>query len=153
MSSWTFTFRLERQPQRSLKLPGQPRLAGHSAESGAGDGSIRVAEIRMIENIVAFKPRLQPQAVANNESLHQRNVPVGLTVAAHSRQGLRKDPDIIRGLLRRGGHKAGGCVEPPVNGPLIAGQGDIVEIAQKNDIPEAQRRAALIREDAVDLPA
>ena len=44
-------------------------------------------------------------------------------------------------------------IEPPVGGPLAAGERNVVQVAVENDVAEAERRAALISEDIVHLPA
>src|SRR5262249_39983647 len=60
--------------------------------------------------------------------------------------------DVARELLRRCGDETSGGVEPLVGRPLIARQRNVLQVAKEDDVAEALRRTALVREDRVDLP-
>src|SRR5215510_8225337 len=89
----------ESDPDCSLELSRESGLAGHGAESRTGDRSVRIAEVRMVHDVVALKAEFQIDSLPEFEVLDERSIPVCLPIAADSGQGLWEGADVARKLL------------------------------------------------------
>src|SRR5260370_37776092 len=106
----------------------------------------------MVQRVIAFRAEFHARALRYWKLLGERNIPYGLAVASHARQEFWKGADVVGPLLLGVGHKPGRRIEPPRDRPLVAGQSDVLDIAEENRVAKSQSLSALVRHDGVQLP-
>src|SRR6185369_9350339 len=103
----------EVEPQRKLQLTGESRLAGDHAKLAGGRIVVRPAQVRMIGEVICFRPKLESASFINCELLEQGQIPIlnagCVNRVAHARLQIERTGRRLGSARREVSGRSGGC--------------------------------------------